>query len=229
VPGVQPKMALSYYQHGYPFIGSPDGDGALAMRSYVYCHDERGRFLARLGVGTTRGFIYDTFSEESANWNGRAPEYKIGADNWVLRDGNFTVADGKAWALDDTSLLTITIPNNRTRFRVAATFYGDDLPVGKQQALVLRWVDINNHIRITRTRVERVSGGVVTLLATLTTPVVDGERVTAIVNDTDGWLSVAVSEEMGEDYLSGPGVYRAPNLVIPTRTSGTHTHGIMVY
>jgi len=229
IPGdKQPRMAISYYQHGFPFIGTT-GEGALAMRSYVYCHDERGRFLARLGIGTSRGFIYDTFDTESVNWNGRAPEYKIGSTNWVLRTGNFTVSDGKAYPLNMTkSTLTINIPDDRNRFRVACTFTGSP-PPGKEQALVIRFVDANNLIRITRTKVERLTAGTPTTLATLTTPIKDGERVTAIINDTTGLMSVAVSEEMGETFLSGPGVYRVTNLNIGTRSGSTHNHGIMLF
>ncbi|WP_157247817.1 hypothetical protein [Nonomuraea typhae] len=138
---------------------------------------------------------------------GRVTEY--GNKTWTARSNGFirdSYANGVARPRADVRCLS-TIDYGSKDATIAATFATAPTKASTRQALVLRYLDQNNYLRATRTQLERVQAGVVTVLGTYTRPVTDGDR-----------LSVTVSGDNYSAKINGTAVLAATSAFNNTST-----------
>jgi hypothetical protein len=189
------RLAFSFYSHA-----QMDGSAGVAVTPGIAFYDERGTLIKDVQTASSsQGLFFDTFNQDaSLPWASRTPDHAFSSEKWVLNTGNWDVAEVSnseryAYPLTPTAAVTtVTMPSEKNFYKVAVTFKKPALS-GATQALVLRYVDANNYLRVTRTLVQKMAAGVLTTVATLSTPVSDGDRVTVLMDETANTQTVYVN------------------------------------
>lgn len=217
----RPKIGMSFYGHG-PTEGTA-GTGSAAVDVGPAFFDDRGNLLIDYTNYTWTGVFFDTFNV-TGTWAQRTPDLTYASEKWTTNAGTWEV-----WDLDDGSdrvayptsfgtpgaVTTVPSPSGVTKYWVAVTF-GTPARSGRADALVIRYVDANNYLRITRTAIQRVAAGSVASTAAITPAIADGDRVAVLVDDTAGTCTVSVN-----------GTQIASGVTLPTGTA-PYQHGLMV-
>lgn len=151
-------------------------------------------------TGTVASTYFDGDTADDTNysyaWTGTA--HASTSTKSLMHTGPWNVVEPSniervASPVDGSGILTVTLPTEKNLYKVAVTFKRPGL-TGKTQALVLRYVDANNYLRVTRTAIEKMASGSLTTVATLSTPVADGDRVTVWMNETTNTQTVYVND-----------------------------------
>jgi hypothetical protein len=174
--------------------------------------DEQGNLLLdQTNVTPMSNFVFDSFNHVFGT-----PDYGSWG-NWSTTG----VWDTEPIAGDDPvaypvglGTATLTVPGTLTQYRVAATF-SKPAASGSTDALVLRYVDALNFMRVTRTKVEKCVAGTFSTVATLSHAVADGDRVVVKIDDT---ANTFVVFRNGTQVATGP----------LTGASSPYKHGMMV-
>lgn len=183
----RPVLAYSFYGHG-PLSGST---GAVAVTPGLSFYDQQGGLLLDQVTATPlTNFLFDTFNHTFGT-----PDYGTGA--WTTTKTWTTESVGRgddfvAYPLGGTGTAYHTSPSGLTQYRVAVTFSKAPAP-GRTDSLALRYVDANNYMRVTRTKVQKRVSGTLTDVATLTRTINDGDRVVVSINDTTNTFTVFVN------------------------------------
>lgn len=190
----RPRLALSFYSHS-----DFDGSAGIGITPGVAFFDQHGQLIREIVDSShSRGAFFDTFNgRTNTPITTHTPDQQFATETWAVNSGTWQVAqpsDGErvAWPVTGSGTLTVRLPTEKTFYKVAVTFKRPAL-AGKTQALVLRYVDSSNHLRITRTGVDKVEGGTVTNLVTFVTSVKDSDRVTVLMNETTNTQTVYVN------------------------------------
>jgi len=218
----RPRLAFSFYGHS-----DFDGSTGIALTPGLAFFDEHGQLVDEVSIADySRGAFFDTFNgAPDTPVATRVPDQQFATEQWVAQTGTWQVAEPSdvervAWPVTGSGILTVTLPTEKNFYKVAVTFKRPGL-VGHTQAIVLRYVDANNYLRITRTGVDKMAGGSLTSLQTFATPVADGDRVTVLINETTNTQTVYIN-----------GTAQAPITGQPQPAAGVgsnrYRHGLMV-
>lgn len=211
-PDNRPVMAYSFYGHG-PLTGAA-GSGGVAVNPGLAFFDERGNLLADwVNMSPVTAMVFDTFNHafgtpdftSTGSWSTSGAGWKT--DSIGTKDNRvaYPVGPGMAW---------VNVPASLTQYRVAVTFTKAALG-NLRDGMLLRYVDASNFMRVTRTSVEKVVNGTHTTVVALGTSIKDGDRVTAVIDDTTNTFQILIN---GAATASGP----------LTGGSAPFKHGIMV-
>lgn len=193
------RLGFSFYSHA-----DFDDTAGVAITPGVAYFDEHGSLIKdHLTWYSTSGF-FDTFNSGlRETWTVRDPDRQWAAEPWAAQSGTWAVAqtdedERVAWPKSGSGFTTVTIPDTGSGgpglidlYQVAVTFKAQPL-LNKVQALVLRYEDASNYSRVTRTGVDKVVAGVVTSLGTWATPLVEGDRVNAVIKESTNevWIHI---------------------------------------
>ena len=214
----RPFLGLSFWAHG-PFTGTAGTGGVNVVPglSFFDIHGNPVRDMITEDVGEP--MLYDTFNTNlTTAFPDRVPDFSVEGTSWDTPVGTWSVVQGAenlAWSPSTDAVAVIPTPSGLTSYQVAVTFATDVTP-GRTQALVLRYVDADNHVRVTRSGVEKVQSGTVTVLATFTDPIEDGDRVAVSLDDVTEVWTVRVN---GTEVATGTGLITA---------TAPYLHGMMV-
>lgn len=193
----RPTLAYSFYAHG-PLTGST---GAVAVTPGLAFFDQRGGLLVdQVAATPMTNFVFDTFNHLWGN-----PDF---GSSWTTTGQWTTQSMGEddgyvAYPLGGTGTALATTPTGLTSYRVAATF-AKAPATGRTDSLAIRYVDANNYMRVTRTKVQKRVSGTLSTVATLSVSITDGDRVTVIMDDTAKTFVVIVNKlQVATGTLSG--------------------------
>lgn len=207
----RPVLAYSFYAHG-PLTGT-GGTGGVAVAPGLAFFDEQGNLLIDQTTPTPiSNFLFDTFNHTFGT-----PDYSTWGGTWsttgVWDTEPVTGDDPVAYPVG-LGTATVTVPGGLLGYRISTTF-AKAAATGSTDALLLRYVDANNWMRVSRTKVEKLVSGTLTTVTTLSTAVQDNDRVTVKMNDTSNTFTV---------YINGSSVATGSL----TGGSSPYKHGMMV-
>jgi hypothetical protein len=176
------RLTVSGYTH------QPHGtaQAVAAVTPFVTWYDEYGKVIGTATAATSDTRVLDSFTSYPgtnalAPLGGRTTEF--GSKTWADTVAGFqrdSYTDGAARPASGNTRCMSVITYTSADATVATTI--QTAPSGgRKQGLVMRVVDASNYFRATRTTLDRVQAGVVTTLATYSTPISDGDRLTVKV------------------------------------------------
>ncbi|MEV4454371.1 hypothetical protein [Microbispora sp. NPDC049633] len=180
------RLTVSAYTH------SPHATAQASVPVYPFItwYDEFGKPIGtsdtRVSADTTRALDTFTLYYFGAMDPLDARPFETGGYTWtdpipgLVRD---SYLGGVARPEDPDQRALSVVDYGSANATVAATFVSD--APGRQQCLILRYVDSLNYVRATRTALQTVTAGAVTTLVTYATPVADGDRLTVKVVGTN--------------------------------------------
>lgn len=176
----RPTLAYSFYGHG-PLTGS---SGGVSVTPGLAFFDHQGKLIIdQVVANPLTTFVFDSFNH---TWG--SPDF--GGNPWATTGGSWTTEsigrgdDFVAYPLGGTGKATLAVPSGLlTTYRVSVTFAKAPVP-GRTDSLAIRYVDSNNYMRVTRTKVQKRVAGTLSDVATLSGSIKDGDRVTVSINDT---------------------------------------------
>lgn len=218
----RPRLALSFYGHS-----DFDGSAGIGLTPGLAFFDQHGQLIQEMvDSDYSRGSFFDTFNgDPDTPITAHIPDQQFEAEQWAVQSGTWRVAepvDGErvAWPVTGTGVVTVTLPSEKTFYKVAVTFKRPAL-AGHTQAIVLRYVDADNHLRITRTGIDKVASGSLTSLTTFTTPVQDGDRVAVLLDESTNTQTVYINDVEAAEVTGQP----QPSAGVG---SNRYRHGLMV-
>lgn len=178
--------------------------GTVQLRPGVSFFDALGKPVGEVRWGgaseASNVPVVDTFGEHGLVLGGRTPTRAHAGRTWVAHQGTIMMLDGSAAPTDSYAGLAVATIDVPSALATSVSVTWGEHASRHIPAVVVRWTDNMNWVRITNTAVQQRSGGATDTLATLSSPTLPGDRV-SVVDKTDGTLQVFRSRD-GSNYVS---------------------------
>lgn len=172
------QLMLSGYTHSAWTYATT---AACPVWPFIEWYDQTGTLIVKLEGRSAGNLCYDRFSPNAGTTlTSHTPE--VGAYSWSAPAGSWTIDGFNGGTIRPTdpavrSIAVINGSNNDANCQVSVTLTTSPT-AGMSQGLILRYTDVNNYWRATRSSLAKRQAGTLTTVGTYSSSCVDGDRLT---------------------------------------------------